>query len=80
MNAVPLIKWVGYRRRAEFIRPTAFIITIGNKEATPLLEHWSNEFDPTVLLTGGMRFVENVDLSTQSGGEPNEQAAHYLRE
>ncbi len=31
--AIPLIKWVDYRCRAEFIRPTA-IITLGDKEVT----------------------------------------------
>jgi len=69
--AFPLIKWVDYGCRAEFIRPKA-IITIGGKEVSPLIKFWSNEFDPTVLLGDGMGSVENVDLPAQSGEKPFE--------
>ena len=78
----PQIKWADYRCRAEFIRPIA-IDTIGDKDVTMSYEalrrgryslhqlmHWSNEFDPTALLTGETVFFANIDLPAQTGEEP----------
>jgi hypothetical protein len=47
-------------------------------QALPLIKiRWSNKFDPTFLLTAGMRFVKNVDLPTQYRRRATSTLSHY---
>ncbi len=83
--ALPLIKWVDYRCRAEFIRPTgdcprwSYTWMTGRDKTTDGRMNSTLQPEPQalvekvrpamVLLTDGKYFCENVDLPTQSGQE-----------